>query len=192
MDCSDTHVSRLTLAFSSKHHCIKAQAWCSSFRFLPETKLTKTTDHHPELTESSQASRFWQEQNVFWQVWSTAMITEVQDNRLECQIKEILYYSTTTKNSPFRVCRLLVSASQDGKLIVWDSYTTNKVKSVKKDKQKKTPFCLQLEDLSELEVKADSSLPLVEVWLTFIIASFSVLLWLIVRFTAALSVLSQY
>lgn len=25
--------------------------------------------------------------------------------------------------------RLLVSASQDGKLIVWDSYTTNKVKS---------------------------------------------------------------
>lgn len=27
--------------------------------------------------------------------------------------------------------RLLVSASQDGKLIVWDSYTTNKVKSAK-------------------------------------------------------------
>ncbi|XP_007563221.1 guanine nucleotide-binding protein G(I)/G(S)/G(T) subunit beta-2-like [Poecilia latipinna] len=27
--------------------------------------------------------------------------------------------------------KLLVSASQDGKLIVWDSYTTNKVKSVK-------------------------------------------------------------
>lgn len=26
-------------------------------------------------------------------------------------------------------CRLLVSASQDGKLIVWDSYTTNKVTS---------------------------------------------------------------
>lgn len=25
------------------------------------------------------------------------------------------------------VCRLLVSASQDGKLIIWDSYTTNKV-----------------------------------------------------------------
>lgn len=24
--------------------------------------------------------------------------------------------------------RLLVSASQDGKLIIWDSYTTNKVK----------------------------------------------------------------
>lgn len=29
------------------------------------------------------------------------------------------------------VCRLLVSASQDGKLIVWDSYTTNKVKAAK-------------------------------------------------------------
>lgn len=28
-----------------------------------------------------------------------------------------------------RLFRLLVSASQDGKLIVWDSYTTNKVKS---------------------------------------------------------------
>lgn len=27
----------------------------------------------------------------------------------------------------FSVCRLLVSASQDGKLIIWDSYTTNKV-----------------------------------------------------------------
>lgn len=27
-----------------------------------------------------------------------------------------------------RLFRLLVSASQDGKLIVWDSYTTNKVK----------------------------------------------------------------
>lgn len=25
-------------------------------------------------------------------------------------------------------CRLLVSASQDGKLIIWDSYTTNKVR----------------------------------------------------------------
>lgn len=25
------------------------------------------------------------------------------------------------------LCRLLVSASQDGKLIIWDSYTTNKV-----------------------------------------------------------------
>lgn len=29
-------------------------------------------------------------------------------------------------------CRLLVSASQDGKLIVWDSYTTNKVTSTTK------------------------------------------------------------
>lgn len=27
----------------------------------------------------------------------------------------------------FFFCRLLVSASQDGKLIIWDSYTTNKV-----------------------------------------------------------------
>lgn len=27
----------------------------------------------------------------------------------------------------FKTLRLLVSASQDGKLIVWDSYTTNKV-----------------------------------------------------------------
>lgn len=27
----------------------------------------------------------------------------------------------------FLVCRSLVSASQDGKLIVWDSHTTNKV-----------------------------------------------------------------
>jgi len=27
----------------------------------------------------------------------------------------------------FCVCRSLVSASQDGKLIVWDGYTTNKV-----------------------------------------------------------------
>lgn len=27
----------------------------------------------------------------------------------------------------FSLCRLLVSASQDGKLIIWDSYTTNKV-----------------------------------------------------------------
>ena len=27
--------------------------------------------------------------------------------------------------------RLLVSASQDGKLIIWDSYTTNKVKAIK-------------------------------------------------------------
>jgi hypothetical protein len=26
--------------------------------------------------------------------------------------------------------RLLVSASQDGKLIIWDSYTTNKVESL--------------------------------------------------------------
>lgn len=26
--------------------------------------------------------------------------------------------------------RLLVSASQDGKLIIWDSYTTNKVRAV--------------------------------------------------------------
>lgn len=31
----------------------------------------------------------------------------------------------------FCLHRLLVSASQDGKLIVWDSYTTNKVKSAK-------------------------------------------------------------
>lgn len=28
-----------------------------------------------------------------------------------------------------RMCRLLVSASQDGKLIIWDSYTTNKVRA---------------------------------------------------------------
>lgn len=28
----------------------------------------------------------------------------------------------------FSLCRLLVSASQDGKLIIWDSYTTNKVR----------------------------------------------------------------
>lgn len=28
------------------------------------------------------------------------------------------------------VSRLLVSASQDGKLIIWDSYTTNKVRLV--------------------------------------------------------------
>lgn len=27
----------------------------------------------------------------------------------------------------FSLYRLLVSASQDGKLIIWDSYTTNKV-----------------------------------------------------------------
>lgn len=30
----------------------------------------------------------------------------------------------------FLVCRNLVSASQDGKLIVWDSYTTNKVHAI--------------------------------------------------------------
>lgn len=30
----------------------------------------------------------------------------------------------------FSVCRNLVSASQDGKLIVWDSYTTNKVHAI--------------------------------------------------------------
>lgn len=30
----------------------------------------------------------------------------------------------------FFFCRLLVSASQDGKLIIWDSYTTNKVSPV--------------------------------------------------------------
>lgn len=29
----------------------------------------------------------------------------------------------------FLSCRLLVSASQDGKLIVWDTYTTNKVRT---------------------------------------------------------------
>lgn len=53
----------------------------------------------------------------------------------------------------FCVCRLLVSASQDGKLIVWDSYTTNKVKSPKR--QTKNTARLQLEDLSELEMKVD-------------------------------------
>ena len=28
------------------------------------------------------------------------------------------------------ICRYLVSASQDGKLIVWDGYTTNKVHAI--------------------------------------------------------------
>ena len=36
-------------------------------------------------------------------------------------IGEIFLLSSSSRN--------LVSASQDGKLIVWDSYTTNKVKS---------------------------------------------------------------
>lgn len=64
-----------------------------------------------------------------------------------CITQKVLFFS------PFCVCRLLVSASQDGKLIVWDSYTTNKVKSAKR--QTKNTACLQLEDLSELEMKVD-------------------------------------
>lgn len=38
---------------------------------------------------------------------------------------------TLTPVSPLPLCnRLLVSASQDGKLIIWDSYTTNKVEVI--------------------------------------------------------------
>lgn len=56
---------------------------------------------------------------------------------------QLLYKMTKTESSEKRIekwpnlywcswmsshlCRLLVSASQDGKLIIWDSYTTNKV-----------------------------------------------------------------
>lgn len=36
--------------------------------------------------------------------------------------------------------RNLVSASQDGKLIVWDSYTTNKVCFISKRREKITPY----------------------------------------------------
>jgi WD40 repeat protein len=37
---------------------------------------------------------------------------------------------TSRFQSGFPCCRNLVSASQDGKLIVWDSYSTNKVHAI--------------------------------------------------------------
>lgn len=51
----------------------------------------------------------------------------------------IFYYQCV----PTRLC---VSASQDGKLIVWDSITTNKVK--KRAKDKKTPPVLFIDSAS--------------------------------------------
>ena len=38
--------------------------------------------------------------------------------------------SPSASPSPSQPCRNLVSASQDGKLIVWDSYSTNKVHAI--------------------------------------------------------------
>ena len=40
---------------------------------------------------------------------------------------KIVFYYDIPLTTAFLIFRNLVSASQDGKLIVWDSYTTNKV-----------------------------------------------------------------
>jgi len=41
-----------------------------------------------------------------------------------------LYEANVDIYTAIVICRNLVSASQDGKLIVWDGYTTNKVCAV--------------------------------------------------------------
>lgn len=48
--------------------------------------------------------------------------------------------------------RLLVSASQDGKLIIWDSYTTNKVSHVFERMDSRSSLVFSLNLISMLKV----------------------------------------
>ena len=137
MDCSELgqsilqRVSRIQYKIQKKMHC----HWHNGGPNIPSPETWQdpyvSEDHRQMLLLYSTQTPTWVLLILLsWQVYGSWTVWKSPG--YFATVRVMFNHKNTRNSCPwssyFLSRRLLVSASQDGKLIIWDSYTTNKVR----------------------------------------------------------------